>query len=147
MAFASNIAHDLHKEEIDAAGFVQALQDLVQRQIWKTPCRLEIKSRVNIEDDKVASELYRILREAIINANKHARASDIVLEIRRSKNNLVFSVMDNGVGFRRKTKESHGLGFRIMQYRARSIGARLELDSLKKGGARVACYLPLTTTK
>ena len=144
---ARNIAHDLHKEEIDAAGFVQALQDLVQRQIWKTPCRLEIKSRVNIEDDKVASELYRILREAIINANKHARATDIVLDIRRSKNNLVFSVMDNGVGFRRKTKESHGLGFRIMQYRARSIGARLELDSLKKGGARVACYLPLTTKK
>src|SRR6266568_1330830 len=87
---ARNIARDLHKEEIDAAGLVQALQDLVQRKIWKTPCRLERNCQVNIEDDKVASELYRILREAILNANKHARASDIVLEIRRSKNNLVF---------------------------------------------------------
>ncbi len=94
---ARNIAHDLHKEEIDAAGLVQALQDLVQRKIWKTRCRLERNCQVNIEDDKVASELYRILREAILNANKHARASDIVLEIRRSKNNLVFSVSDNGV--------------------------------------------------
>src|SRR6266404_1071359 len=144
---ARNIAHDLHKEEIDAAGLVQALQDLVQRKIWKTRCRLERNCQVNIEDDKVASELYRILREAILNANKPARASDIVLEIRRSKNNLVFSVSDNGVGFRTKTKDGHGLGFHIMQYRAKSIGARLELESLKKGGARVACYLPLTMQK
>jgi len=144
---ARNIAHDLHKEEIDAVGLVQALQDLVQRKIWKTRCRLERNCQVNIEDDKVASELYRILREAILNANKHARASDIVLEIRRSKNNLVFSVSDNGVGFRTKTKDGHGLGFHIMQYRAKSIGARLELESLKKGGARVACYLPITMIK
>src|SRR5438067_4452438 len=144
---ARSIAHDLHKEEIEAAEFLPAIEDLVERKIWKTRCRLERNCQVNIEDDKVASELYRILREAILNANKHARASDIVLEIRRSKNNLVFSVSDNGVGFRSKTKDGQGLGFHIMQYRAQSIGARLELESLKKGGARVACYLPLTIQK
>jgi len=144
---ARNIAHDLHKEEIDAAGLVQALQDLVQRKIWKTPCRLERNCQVNIEDDKVASELYRILREAILNANKHARATQIVLEVRRLKNHLVFSVSDNGVGFRRKLKAGRGLGFHIMLYRAQSIGARLEFESLKKGGSRVACYLPLTIQK
>jgi len=144
---ARNIAHDLHKEEIDAAGLVQALQDLVQRKIWKTPCRLERNCQVNIEDDKVASELYRILREAILNANKHARATQIVLEVRRLKNHLVFSVSDNGVGFSRKLKAGRGLGFHIMLYRAQSIGARLEFESLKKGGSRVACYLPLTIQK
>ena len=144
---ARNIARDLHKEEIDAAGLVTALEDLVLRKIWKTRCRLKVETQVNIEDDRVASELYRILREAIVNANKHARATDIVLEIRRSKNNLVFSVSDNGVGFRTKAKDSHGLGFHIMQYRAESIGARLELESLKKRGTRVAVYLPLTKIK
>src|SRR5207244_12792159 len=106
---ARNIAHDLHKEEIDAVGLVPALQDLVQRKIWKTPCRLERNCQVNIEDDKVASELYRILREAILNANKHARASDIVVEIRRSNNNLVFSGSDNGAALSRKPKAGHGL--------------------------------------
>jgi len=140
---ARNIARDLHKEEIDAAGLVTALEDLVLRKIWKTRCRLKVETQVNIEDDRVASELYRILREAIVNANKHARATDIVLEIRRSKNNLVFSVSDNGVGFRTKTKDSHGLGFHIMQYRAESIGARLEFKSPKKAGTRLTCYLPL----
>src|SRR5438093_2884613 len=144
---AHNIARDLHKEEIDAAGFLPALQHLVDRQIWRTSCQLDLRTEVNIEDDNVASQLYRILREALINANKHARATQIVLEVRRLKNHLVFSVSDNGVGFSRKPKAGRGLGFHIMQSRAQSIGARLEFESLKQGGSRVACYLPLTIQK
>jgi PAS domain S-box-containing protein len=144
---ARNIARDLHKEEIEAAEFVPALQDLVARKIWQTPCRLDLKTEVNIDDDNVASQLYRILREALINANKHAGATQIVLEVRRLKNDLVFSVTDNGAGLSRKRKAGHGLGFHIMNYRAESIGARLELQSLRKCGARVACYLPLSVIK
>jgi len=79
----------------------------------------------------------------VINANKHARATLIMLEVRRAKNELAFSVSDNGVGLSQKTKAGHGLGFHIMQYRAKSIGARLELASPKKGGTRLTCYLPL----
>lgn len=142
---ARNIARDLHKEEIDAAEFETALRDLVDRKIWKTSCRLELKTRIHIEDDAVASQLYRILREAIINANKHARATQIVLQVKQIKSHLEFSVSDNGVGFSKN--KGHGLGFHIMKYRAESIGARLELESLKKGGARVTCYVPLRMTK
>jgi PAS domain S-box-containing protein len=140
---ARNIARDLHKEEIDAAEFLSALRDLVDRKIWQTSCRLELKTEVTVEDDNVASQLYRILREALINANKHARATQITLEVGRLKNELAFSVSDNGVGLSKKTKAGHGLGFRIMQYRAESIGARLEFESPKKGGTRLTCYLPL----
>src|SRR5438270_2746962 len=140
---ARNIARDLHKEEIDAAEFVQALRDLAERKIWKTLCRFDLKTEVNIEDDTVASQLYRILREAVINANKHARAKQIVLEAKRSGSDLVFSVTDDGVGLNPKGKLAQGLGFHIMKYRADSIGARLELESLKKGGTRMAVYLPI----
>jgi signal transduction histidine kinase len=140
---ARNIARDLHKEEIDAAGLTEALKGLTQRKVWRIPCRLELKTEINIESDEVASQLYRILREAIINANKHARATQIVLEIRRARNELVFSVIDNGVGLNMKTKAGHGLGFHIMKYRAESIGAHLEFESPKKGGTRLTCYLPL----
>src|SRR5262249_6626832 len=80
---ARNIARDLHKEEIDAAEFEIALRDLVDRKIWKTSCHLELKTKVEIENDTAASQLYRILREAVINANKHAQATQIVLEVRR----------------------------------------------------------------
>jgi PAS domain S-box-containing protein len=140
---ARAIAHDLHKEEIDAAGFERALRDLAERKVWKTRCRLEIATRLNLEDDKVASELYRILREALINANKHAQATDVVLEACRKRGKLIFSVTDNGVGLNAKSKLRQGLGFHIMKYRAQSIGASVEFESPKGGGTRVTCSLPL----
>jgi signal transduction histidine kinase len=51
-------------------------------------------------------------------------------------------VIDDGVGFPDKTDLTQGLGFHIMNYRARLVGARLEIDSSKRGGTRVSCYLP-----
>jgi PAS domain S-box-containing protein len=145
VADARNIARDLHKEEVDAASFIEALRGLTEREMWKTRCHLELQTEVHIEDDRTASQLYRILREALINAHKHAQASKVVVEVQRRKNTIVFSVTDNGVGFSRKAKAGRGLGFHIMQYRARSIGARLKLESPAKGGARVICYLPQAT--
>ncbi len=139
-----NIARDLHKEEIDAASLENALRDLTERKIWKGRCSFHRNGDLNLEDDRVASEIFRILREGIVNANKHARATEIVLEARRRKRELVFSVTDNGIGLNGTGKnQRQGLGFHIMQYRAKSIGARLELQSLRRGGTRLAVYLPL----
>lgn len=141
---ARKIAYDLHKEQIDAAGLEDALRDLTERKIWNTRCRFHCEGELNVEGDRLASEIFRILREAIVNANKHSRATEIVLEARRRKRELVFSVTDNGVGlngFGRKHRG--GLGFHIMQYRAQSIGARLALESLRRRGTRLSLHLPL----
>ena len=93
-----NLSRALHRVDIDSAGFATALQDLVDREIWKTPCRLEIKSPFHIDDDAIASNLYRIAREAVINANKHAQAREIVVALARSHKRTVLSVTDDGVG-------------------------------------------------
>jgi len=141
---ARNMAHDLHKEEVDAAGFTNALRDLVERKIWRTSCRFRCDGEINIEDDRVASEIFRILREGIINANKHARATEIVLEACRRRREFVFSVTDNGIGLNGQGESGRGgLGFHIMQYRAHSIGARLELESPRRGGTRLSVHLPI----
>src|SRR6266581_3714053 len=50
-----DLSRALHRADIDSAGFITALQDLVEREIWKTPCRLEIKQPFHIDDDAVAS--------------------------------------------------------------------------------------------
>jgi signal transduction histidine kinase len=141
-ATARNIARGLHRSDVDAVGLVGALQDLVDREIWKTPCRLEIKPAFHIEGDTAAANLYRIAREAVINANKHAQARAIVVKLDRSRIGIALSVTDDGVGLRNEKNETQGLGFHIMNYRARSIGGRLQVESRKQGGTRVVCFLP-----
>src|SRR6266478_3059165 len=137
-----NLSRALHRVDVDSAGLVDALQDLVDREIWRTPCRLEVKPSFRIEDDIAAAHLYRIAREAVINANKHAQAREIVIKLERSRQAMVLRVIDDGVGFPAEPKLKHGLGFHIMNYRAQMIGGRLEIDSPKRAGTCVSCYLP-----
>jgi PAS domain S-box-containing protein len=139
---ARNIARGLHRIDVDSAGFLDALRDLVDREIWKTPCQLEIKEPFEIEDDAAAAHLYLIAREAVINANKHAQAQEIVVHLARSRTGIVLSISDDGVGLPKKPNKARGLGFRIMKYRARAVGGHLEVTRSPNGGTRVACYLP-----
>ena len=137
-----NLSRALHRVDIDAASLLNALRDLVDREIWRTPCRLEVGLSFHIDDDAVAAQLYRIAREAVINANKHAQAREIVVKLERSRQRMVLRVVDDGVGIQAEPKLKHGLGYHIMRYRAQLIGGRLEIDCPKRGGTCVSCYLP-----
>src|SRR5206468_6502737 len=123
-----NLSRALHRIDVDSAGFITALQDLVDREIWRIPCRLDFKPSFHIQNDVAAGELYRIAREAVINANKHSQAREIVIRLERVENEMVLRVIDNGVGFPSEPKTKQGLGAHIMGYRARLIGARLEIN-------------------
>ena len=137
-----DLSRALHRVDVDAAGLITALQDLVDREIWRTACRLQVRPSFHIENNVMAAQLYRIAREAVINANKHAQARQIVIKLERARQGMVMRVTDDGVGFPDKSKLKHGLGYHIMNYRAKSIGGRLEIHSPKGGGTCVSCYLP-----
>jgi PAS domain S-box-containing protein len=136
------LSRALHRADVDAAGLITALQDLVDREIWRTPCRLQVRPSFHTEDNVAAAHLYRIAREAVINANKHAQAREIVIKLERSQLGMVLRVIDDGVGFAGESKLKRGLGFHIMNYRAQLIGGRLKIERPKKGGTCVSCYFP-----
>jgi PAS domain S-box-containing protein len=137
-----DLSRALHRMDVDAAGLVTALQDLVDREIWRTPCRLQVRPSFRIDDDTAAAHLYRIAREAVINANKHAQAREIIVKLENSRQGMALHVIDNGVGCSNESKMKQGLGFHIMNYRAQLMGGRLKIDSPKGGGTCVSCYLP-----
>jgi PAS domain S-box-containing protein len=142
-----NLSRALHRVDVDAAGLVTALQDLVDREIWRTPCRLELKGSFQIDSDVAAAHLYRIAREAVINANKHARARQIIVGLERSQQEMVLRVIDDGVGFPKNLKPQQGLGYHIMKYRAQLIAGRLEIHSPRTGGTRLSCYVPVYASR
>src|SRR5262249_14005725 len=137
-----DLSRALHRFDVDAAGLIIALQDLVDREMWRVPCRLEATPTFHVEDDAVAAQLYRVAREAVINANKHAQAREIVVRLEKSPRGMVLRVIDDGVGLSNKPILKRGLGLHIMNYRAQMIGGTLEMDSPKRGGTRVSFYLP-----
>ena len=138
---ARTIARGLHPVEMNPDGFAVALQSLLHRRS-QLPYRLDMDEELSVPDPTIALHLYRIASEAVINANKHARARELVLRMRSSPKQIELSVADDGVGLGKNSGNGTGMGFHIMDYRARSIGARLEITPVKPHGTRVACYLP-----
>lgn len=97
-------------------------------------CVFDCPEPVTEDDPFVAGHLYRIAQEAVNNAAKHAAATQITIRLRRTKAWLELGVSDNGRGLGQKRT---GLGFGVMQHRAKLVGGELQIASNQ--GVHVTC--------
>jgi signal transduction histidine kinase len=81
--------------------------------------------------------LYGIAKEALWNVVKHARATPVGVELRRKKNQLALSIIDNGVGFDPLFIRAEAIGLRSMEERAKLLGGNFELQSQPGQGTRL----------
>lgn len=93
------------------------------------------------------AQVLQIVREALANATKHARASRIEVQALVEGGNLSVSVVDNGVGFDPTVAGRDGhLGLRNLTARARELDGYLDLRSQPGQGTEVLFTLPLHGT-
>ena len=90
----------------------------------------------------VAAQLYRIAQEAVRNAVEHGSAREVLIQLTFSHHDMLLTIQDDGEGFNKKAK-GHGMGLRIMRYRAQSIGGSCEVHSGSGKGTTVYCRVPL----
>ncbi|MGC4072085.1 MAG: two-component regulator propeller domain-containing protein [Nibricoccus sp.] len=89
--------------------------------------------------------LFLTCKEALNNIVKHARASDVVIEIDVRGDDLTLTITDNGVGLLVTTgTPSHRNGLKNMQSRMESIGGRLEISAAEPRGTVIALTAPLS---
>ena len=88
-----------------------------------------------------ALNLGRILREAVSNQIKHARASRAEVEVVLAEQTLSLRIRDNGIGCDKGATPGAGRGVRNMEMRAERIGAALQRNG--EGGCEVVVHLPL----
>lgn len=88
----------------------------------------------------------RVLSEALANAEQHAGASRVDVELGVRDGRLVLAIADDGRGFPLPRPEQHErghLGLRLMHERARAASGTLSVKSSPRSGTRVALELPL----
>lgn len=93
----------------------------------------------------VRDEIYRIGREALINAFRHSTADLIEVQIEYGAKFFRLTVRDNGTGVNeeilRKGRKGH-LGLSGMREAAERIGAKLKIWSRSEGGTEVELTVP-----
>jgi PAS domain S-box-containing protein len=90
----------------------------------------------------IAAQLYRIAQEAVRNAVEHGAAREVLIELTFGSRDLVLTVQDDGGGFDIKTN-GHGMGLRVMRYRAQCIGGSCEVRTSPDKGTTIYCRVPL----
>ena len=147
---ARRVIWELRPPALEGLGLPAALRSLAER-----VGQGQAAVTVSIEEiaglsDVVTTGLYRIAREALLNALHHASARQIAITLVDAKETEQATarllVEDDGVGFdcaRRQTDEGH-YGTVMMEEQAMLIGATMAIDTGPGRGTRVEVVVPVT---
>lgn len=135
------VARGLFPISLGENGLVSALEELAVNtsNLFEVRCQFTTEGQLPKVENGVALHLYYIAQEAVMNAVKHGRAGNIILSLGRADDRFVLAVRDDGSGFELSNQGFSGMGIRIMRYRARVIGATLDLKSHPGQGTQISC--------
>jgi signal transduction histidine kinase len=88
-------------------------------------------------------EVYRIGREAILNARRQGGATTVEIELAYQDDGLRLVVRDNGRGVDPEAGDGDAhRGLRVMSARAKAIGGQLDVRSISGKGTEVVLWVP-----
>lgn len=135
----SDIRTDVNDEkglEETIAAFAERLAERSGLHITVT---MDASSRLPIMQER---ELWRIAQEAMVNVERHADASSIIVTWSSDGESGVLEVADDGRGFAMgESGRIDSYGLVGMRERAASVGASMEVDSAPGSGTTIRCLL------
>jgi signal transduction histidine kinase len=134
---------------LDDLGLVPALQfqleDFLRRS--RIACEFHEHSVAANLPDSVKTCVYRVVQEALHNAEKHSSATSVRVSVRQYPDRLVAEIADNGCGFaldqQGRPSSRSGLGLLGMRERATIAGGSLAIESSPGRGTRVVVQIPI----
>jgi PAS domain S-box-containing protein len=140
-------AHTL--EGVDGVGDLKTALESLALNISQH-CRVRSIVKANASSVPIgapaAAQLYRISQEAVHNAIEHGAAREVLIQLTVGTRDIVLTVQDDGHGFKEKAN-GHGMGLRIMRYRAQCIGGSCEVHTDPRKGTVVHCRVPFDTQR
>jgi signal transduction histidine kinase len=136
--------------DIAEIGLVPAVERLVREQAARAGWAANVVVRGAVPELPVLVQnaAHRVVREALMNAYKHARATEVVVSLRFTPAALTVVVQDNGVGIPaealagfRQTPDHFGL--RTVAEQVESLGGELAVYNNDEQGAALKAVLPL----
>ncbi|HCK0614252.1 nitrate/nitrite two-component system sensor histidine kinase NarQ [Vibrio parahaemolyticus] len=121
---------------IKEGSFGQALQEMVETLNEQTTAEITLKNRLSSTelDAHQQVHLLQLIREATLNAIKHAQADHIHIQCLDCDGKVTVTVSDDGVGFEHQDEKINHYGMTIMQERAARLHADLQIEaSINKG--------------
>jgi len=141
---ARNVARGLDPVKVATNGLMSALEELAAtiQGLYRIRCVFRSDGAALVDDHAAAIHLYRIAQEAVNNAVKHGKPTQIEIGLDTVGEKLILTIQDDGVGLRESSDRRDGLGQHTMNYRANMIGASLQFHRRASTGTVVTCTVP-----
>jgi hypothetical protein len=138
------LSHSLDSGSLKHFGLSVACQDLVEAISSSTSLKVTFTDKLITRLSADTSlNLYRIIQELFNNTLKHARATQIGLEITEIKDEYVNIIYeDNGIGFDPE-KEKKGMGLKNIASRVENLDGQLMMDFKHKQKTTFIIEIPL----
>ena len=144
LATVRTLMTDIYPPDLATKGLAEVVREMaVDQDAGEAPVRVEITEPL-APHPMIDRLTYRAVREALVNAQKHAQASDIVIRIGQADGVMSFEVADDGTGFDPSAPSPEGhLGMRLISEMVRNAGGVVTVESAVGSGASVRGELPL----
>jgi PAS domain S-box-containing protein len=144
MGETKKLARGLFPVVLETEGLRAALEeharDVTAR--FETLCVVEGAAGTSALPRFRAIHLFRIAQEAVHNAVRHGRAKKITITLRERAEETALEILDDGAGISDEGLiRVNGMGLPSMRYRARLIGATLDVRRHPDGGTILTCRL------
>jgi signal transduction histidine kinase len=143
---ARSISFELSPPVLHDFGLEPAVQWLVEniQTRYGIAIDLEDDGQVKPIDEVTRVMLFRSIRELLINAAKHARASRVNVRLKRVEDRLSAEVEDDGVGMEPATVDKAGFGLFSIHERLSHAGGSMSIESAPGRGTKIHLCAPLT---
>ena len=139
------LSHDLHSSKLEYLGVVAGMKswckEFAERQKIDLDCKTAVSSPLPPE---IGLPLFRVLQEALTNANKHSGVKRVEVQLRERSGEIHLVIADSGRGFDiAAAKQGRGLGLTSMQERVRLVNGTISIESKPMGGTTIHVRVPL----
>ncbi|WP_232735102.1 tetratricopeptide repeat protein [Olleya sp. Bg11-27] len=139
------LSHQLHPLPFSKIGFSsflkEALEQLKNTNVFSITSFLYPEDAIDELPEALLADTYRIIQELLNNIIKHAKATEVEVQLTKHAAYLNLVVSDNGSGF--KTNNKPGIGIRNIKERVHKRHGEVTIDSSPQHGTSITIDFPL----
>jgi signal transduction histidine kinase len=139
-----DLLRDLRRSQLGPGGLAETIRLLANQLEGAGSARVSLDLQPTTASHLIQLLAYQVVREALMNASRHAKASCIDVRLRQEDGFVRLVVKDDGIGFDPTTVDrDHHFGLQLIAERVEAARGTVLIHSQLGGGTTVSATLPL----
>ncbi|KFF02225.1 tetratricopeptide repeat-containing sensor histidine kinase [Flavobacterium reichenbachii] len=145
-----SLSHTLLPKKFSQNKFLEVLESYLKNISQASKIKIALlpypKNEINDLNEEIQIEIFKIIQELLTNTIKHAKASEVEIQLNHIENSMNVLFEDKGIGFETE-KYTKGIGFINLETRITKLNGSFLIDSKIDRGTIINIEIPVLFTK